>query len=182
MDSRQQSPPAAGRPVDPPPYAWLDDPAQPFGPVGVGVTLTVGAALAALGAWSVVLGAVAGPDARAARLVVGALLALTGGSIARMGMARRAWRRRHPGLDPLTVARQSGADVDSVFGDGSRTARAGRWLLVGVCAATDLIMVLALRRAVTGQTPTSVGGIVVIVALALFALVVGIVAATSRRR
>ncbi|NUR79792.1 MAG: hypothetical protein HOQ21_05015, partial [Dermatophilaceae bacterium] len=43
------------------------------------------------------------------------------------------------------------------------------------------VMVLALRRAVTGETPTSAGAVVVIVLLGLFAAVIGVTAAMRTR-
>ena len=175
-------PAPVGRPQDPPPYAWLDDPSQPFGPVGIGTTLTLGTLLGGLGLFGVVMGVFAGPDARAARLVVGLVFLVIGAVIVRMGLARRSWRERNPGVDPLAAAKESGANVGSAFGDDSRLARIGRWVLVVVCAVVAVVMALALGRAVTGQTPTSAGGIVVIVLLGVFALVVGGMAVSAGRR
>ena len=43
------TPTSGGRVGDPPPYAWLDDPAQPFGPVGIRTTVVLGSALGAIG-------------------------------------------------------------------------------------------------------------------------------------
>ena len=64
-----------------------------------------------------------------------------------MGVARRAWRQRNPGLDPLAAAVAAGGNVGSAFGDDSPLARVGRWVLVAVCASVVLVAVLALRRA-----------------------------------
>lgn len=167
---------------DPPPYAWLDDPARPLGPVGIGTTVGLGSFLGALGLFGLAYGIFGGEQARGARLGVGIAFVLIGAAIVRMGLARRGWRRRHPGVDPLAAAAGSGADVGSAFGDDSRLARFGRWLLVLVCAFVTLVMVLALRRAVTGETPTSAGGVVVIVVLGLLAAVVGVMALVRTRR
>ncbi|GAA1965137.1 hypothetical protein GCM10009817_01150 [Terrabacter lapilli] len=181
--------PPAGRPTtlgpdqtDPPPYAWLDDPARPLGPVGIGTTVVLGSLLGGIGLFGLAYGLFGGDQARAARLGVGIAFVLIGAVVVRMGLARRAWRRRHPGIDPLAAAVGSGANVGSAFGNGSAAARFGRWLLVAVCALVTVVMVLALRRAVTGETPTSAGGVVVIALLGLFAAVVGAMAAGRTRR
>lgn len=50
-----------GRPDDRPPYAWLDDPAQPFGPVPISTTVGVGALLAGLGVLVLAYGRSAAP-------------------------------------------------------------------------------------------------------------------------
>src|SRR6478609_2091736 len=135
------TPTPGGAPAsDPPPYAWLDDPAQPFGPVGIGTTVVVGSVLGAIGLFGLAYGLFGGDDARGARLGVGI-----------------------------------------AFGDDSRVGRFGRWLLVAVCAFVTLVMVLALRRAATGETPTSAGAVVVIVLLGLFAAVIGVMAAMRTR-
>jgi hypothetical protein len=173
--------PRAGRASDPPPYAWLDDPAQPFGPVGVRTTIVLGSVLGAIGVFGLAFGVFGGDQARGARLGVGIVFVLIGAMVVRMGTARRAWRERNPGVDPLAAAMESGANVGSAFGNESRVGRFGRWLLVVVCAAVTLVMVLALRRAVTGETPTSAGGLVVIVLLGLFAAVIGVMAAMRTR-
>ena len=167
---------------DAPPYVWLDDPAQPFGPVGIGTTVVLGSLLGGTGLFGLAYGLFGGDQARGARLGVGIVFVLIGAVVVRMGLARRAWRRRHPGLDPLVAATEAGANVGSPFGDDSRLGRVGRWVLVLVCASVTLVMVLALRRAVTGETPTSAGGVVVIVLLGLFAAVIGIMAAMRTRR
>ncbi|MDN5766648.1 MAG: hypothetical protein L0H96_13995 [Humibacillus sp.] len=163
----------SGRRDDRPPYAWLDDPAQPFGPVGIGTTLSLGGLLAGLGLLGLVYGAFGGPDARPARLVVGACFAVIGVVVVRMGVARRDWRRHHPGVDPLSAAREAGANVGSPLGDDSRPARIGRWVLVAVCGAVVLVSVLSLIRMVTGASPASAGGVIVIVGLGLLAGAVG---------
>ena len=124
------TPTPGGAPAsDPPPYAWLDDPAQPFGPVGIGTTVVVGSVLGAIGLFGLAYGLFGGDDARGARLGVGIAFVLIGAVIVRMGTARRAWRRRNPGVDPRTAAVESGANVGSAFGDDSRVGRFGRWLL-----------------------------------------------------
>ncbi|MER7073632.1 hypothetical protein [Terrabacter sp. NPDC000476] len=175
-------PPSAGaRPGDPPPYAWLDDPAQPFGPVGIRTTVVIGSALGAMGLFGLAFGLLGGDQGRAARLGVGIVFVLIGAVVVRMGTARRAWRDRNPGVDPLAAAVESGANVGSAFGDQSRVGRFGRWLLVAVCAFVTIVMALALRRAVTGETPTSAGAMVVIVLLGLFAAVIGVMAAMRTR-
>lgn len=173
---------SSGPASDPPPYAWLDDPAQPFGPVGIGTTIGLGSALGAIGLFGLAYGVFGGDDARGARLGVGVAFVLIGAVIVRMGVARRAWRQRHPGVDPLAAAGEAGGNVGSAFGDDSRVGRFGRWLLVAVCAAITVVMALALRRALTGETPTSAGGLVVIAALGLLAAVVGVLAALRTRR
>lgn len=177
-------PPRNGQPDagDPPPYAWLDDPARPFGPVGIRTTVSLGSFLGGIGLFGLAYGLFGGDQARGARLGVGIAFVLIGAVVARMGLARRAWRERHSGVDPLAAAVESGADVGSAFGGDSPVARFGRWLLVAVCALVTLVMVLALRRAVTGETPTSAGGVVVIVLLGLFAAAIGVMAARRTRR
>ena len=170
------------RPNDPPPYPWLDDPAQPFGPVGVRTTMLLGALLAGIGLFGVAYGVFGGDQARGARLVVGIAFVVLGAVIARMGVARQAWRRRNPGVDPLAAAVEAGANVGSAFGNDSRLARVGRWVLVAVCAFVVVVAVLALRRAATGETPTSAGAVVVIVLLGLFAGSIGVMALLRTRR
>ncbi len=181
---RERAHPSAergARPSDPPPYAWLDDPAQPFGPVGIRTTVVIGSALGAMGLFGLAFGLFGGDQGRAARLGVGIVFVLIGAVVVRMGTARRAWRARNPGVDPLAAAVESGANVGSAFGDQSRVGRVGRWLLVAVCAFVTIVMALALRRAVTGETPTSAGAMVVIVLLGLFAAVIGVMAAVRTR-
>lgn len=167
---------------DPPPYAWLDDPAQPFGPVGITTTIVLGSALGAMGLFGLAYGVLGGDQARGARLGVGIAFVVIGAVIVRMGTARRAWRHRNPGVDPLVAAVESGANVGSAFGNQSRVGRFGRWLLVAVCALVTIVMILALRRAATGETPTSAGAVVVIVLLGLFAAVIGVMAAMRTGR
>ena len=173
---------APDRRNDPPPYAWLDDPSRMAGAVSPMATVAMGTLLVAVGLFAVVLGVFGGPEARVARLCTGLPIALIGAFIVHMGTARRAWRRRNPDADPLQAAVESGANVGSALGNDSRLARVGRWVLVAVCAFVTLVMVLALRRAVSGQTPTSAGSIVVIVLLGLLAAVVGVMAAVRTGR
>lgn len=152
-----------------PPYVWLDDPAQPFSPVPVGVCYALGALLAAVGLFGVVLGLTQPGDTRAARLVVGLPIAVLGLVIVQMGRSRRAWRARYPGLDPVQVARAQGGNVGSVWGNDSRTARLGRWLLVVVSAAGSALCVFSAIRAfsgASGSTPT-VGLVLLVLALGL---------------
>ncbi|TQM64117.1 hypothetical protein [Humibacillus xanthopallidus] len=172
-------PAPVGRPTDPPPYAWLDDPAQPFGPVGVGTTLTMGSFVTGLGLLGVGYGIFGGADARVARLVVGVAFVVLGAVILRMGLARQAWRARNPGIDPLEAAVTSGANVGSALGDDSATGRIGRWILAGVCAAVVLVCVLALTRIGSGQSEGGVGAIVLVVLLGALAGTVGVL--TLRR-
>lgn len=169
---------------DPPPYAWLEDPTRPLGPVGVRTTVVLGAVLGGVGLFSLAYAVFGGPDARAARSVAGFAFVVIGAVVVRMGLVRRAWRRRHPGLDPLEAATAAGGNVGDAFGDDSMVARVGRWVLVVVCAAVTLVTVLALRRAVTGETPTGAGAMVVILLLGAFSALVGVAAvvAGSRRR
>lgn len=189
MTSPDQGPdqgpdPRAGRPDglpgqpsrtdDPPPYAWLDDPAQPFGPVGIGTSVVVGSLLLGLGLLGVGYGLLGGPDARVARLVVGVAFVVIGAVVVRMGTARRAWRARNPGADPLQAAVASGANVGSALGDDSRTGRVGRWILVVVCAAVLLVSVLALTRIGSGQSEGGIGAVVLIVLLGALAGTVGV--------
>ena len=163
----------ASRRDDRPPYAWLDDPAQPFGPVGIGTTLGFGVLFGGLGVLGLAYGAFGGPDARAARLAVGVCFAIIGLVVVRMGVARRAWRRHHPGVDPLTAAKAAGANVGSALGDDSRPARVGRWVLVAVCGAVVLVSVFSLVRVLTGASQASAGGVLVIVGLGVLAGAVG---------
>ena len=163
-----------GRPDDPPPYAWLDDPAQPFGPVGIGTTLTMGSLLLGLGLLGVGYGVLGGPDARAARLGVGVIFVVIGAVVLRMGTARRAWRARNPGVDPLQAATGSGANVGSALGDDSATGRIGRWILVVVCAAVVLVCLLALTRIGSGRSEGGAGAIILVVLLGALAGTVGV--------
>lgn len=81
-----------------------------------------------LGVWMAVGGGVnATGAARAGTLAVGTLLALIGAQSVRMGLRRRAWRQRHPGVDPLEVARSQHANVGSALCDDSAFARVFRW-------------------------------------------------------
>ncbi len=173
--------PAPRRTDDPPPYAWLDDPAQPFGPVGIGTTLTMGSLLLGLGLLGVGYGVLGGPDARAARLGVGVVFVVIGAVVLRMGMARRAWRARNPGLDPLQAANASGANVGSALGDDSATGRMGRWILVAVCAAVVLVCLLALTRIGSGQSEGGAGAIVIVVLLGALAGSVGVLGLRRRK-
>ena len=122
---------------DPPPYAWLDDPAQPFGPVGITTTIVLGSALGAMGLFGLAYGVLGGDQARGARLGVGIAFVVIGAVIVRMGTARRAWRHRNPGVDPLVAAVESGANVGSAFGNQSRVGRFGRWLLYSTDPTLD---------------------------------------------
>ena len=172
---------------DPPPYAWLDDPAQPFGPVGIGTTLTMGSLLLGLGILGVGYGVLGGPDARGARLGVGLAFVVIGAVVLRMGTTRRAWRARHPGVDPLTAAQEAGADVGSALGTDSATGRIGRWILVAVCAAVVVVCILALTRIGSGQSEGGAGAIVLVVLLGTLAGTVGVLSlrrpkGTSRGR
>ncbi len=144
----------------------------------------LGAVLGGVGLFSLAYAVFGGPDARVARSVAGFAFVVIGAVVVRMGVARRAWRRRHPGVDPLEAATAAGGNVGDAFGNDSRAAQVGRWVLVVVCAAVTLVMVLALRRAVTGETPTDAGAMVVIVLLGAFPALVGVaaLAAGSRRR
>ncbi|MEO6956541.1 MAG: hypothetical protein ABI137_07350 [Antricoccus sp.] len=109
-----------------------------------------------------------------AQLGVGVCFAIIGVVVVRMGVARRGWRRRHPGVDPLTAAKEASANVGSPFGDNSRTARVGRWVLVAVCAAVVFVCVGSLIRIVTGTSQGSVGAVIIIVALGLLTAAVGV--------
>ena len=172
----------ARRPTDdPPPYAWLDDPAQPFGPVGIGTTLTMGSLLLGLGLLGVGYGVLGGPDARAARLGVGVVFVVIGAVVLHMGAARRAWRARNPGVDPLQAATGSGANVGSALGNDSATGRIGRWILVAVCAAVVLICILALTRIGSGQSEGGPGAIILVVLLGALAGTVGVLGLRRRR-
>ncbi|GGM97310.1 hypothetical protein GCM10009721_25350 [Terrabacter tumescens] len=146
--------------------------------------MVLGAVLGGVGLFSLAYAVFGGPDARVARSVAGFAFVVIGAVVVRMGVARRAWRRRHPGVDPLEAATAAGGNVGDAFGNDSRAAQVGRWVLVVVCAAVTLVMVLALRRAVTGETPTDAGAMVVIVLLGAFPALVGVaaLAAGSRRR
>jgi hypothetical protein len=173
--------PEPGPTDDPPPYAWLDDPAQPFGPVGIGTTLTMGSLLLGLGLLGVGYGVLGGPDARAARLGVGVVFVIIGAVVLRMGTARRAWRARNPGLDPLQAATRSGANVGSALGNDSPTGRIGRWILGAVCAAVVLVCLIALTRIGSGQSEGGAGAIVLVVLLGALAGTVGVLALRRRR-
>lgn len=157
----------AGDRPDRPPFAWLEDTSRPFGPVGVGTTIGAGLFLVAIGVFGLAYGIFGGPAARGARLGVGVAMFLLGGVIVWMGVARRRWRRRHPGVDPLEAARASGANVGSAFGNDSWPARLGRWLLVLVSAFLVLVCVLSVRRALTEPGSASPLQVVLIVALGL---------------
>ena len=157
-------------------------PAQPFGPVGISTSLVLGGMLAGLGGLGLAYGAFGGPDARAARLVVGACFAIIGLVVVRMGVARRDWRPRHPGVDPLTPVKKAGANVGSPFGNDSRTARVGRWVLVAVCAVVMLVSVLSLIRLVTGTSQGGAGAVALVVALGLPAGVLGVMSLRRSRR
>ena len=169
------------QPTDPPPYAWLDDPAQPFGPVGIGTTLTMGSFVTGIGLLGVGYGVFGGGDARVARLVVGVVFLALGAPILRMGLARRAWRARNPGVDPFVAALTSGANVGSPLGDDSVIARIGRWILIVVCAAVVVVCVLALVRIGSGQSAGGAGAVILVVLLGALAGTVGMLSLRRSR-
>lgn len=151
---------------DPPPYPWLDDPAQPFGPVPPMLAVGMGVLVGPLGVWMAVAGGLnATGGARAGTVVVGVLLVIIGLQSVRMGVRRRAWRQRHPGVDPLEVARKQNANVGSALGNDSRFARGFRWVLVAVCAIVVLFALVALVMGLIGDRPASPGVLVVLAAL-----------------
>jgi hypothetical protein len=158
---------------DAPPYAWLDDPAQPFGPVGIVTTVVVGVGLVAVGLFAVVLGLLGDPEVRAARVWSGLPIAVIGAVIIRMGVARRAWRRRNPGVDPLAAAHAAGANVGSAFGNDSWPARIGRWTLVLVSAVVAVASGVALRNELGSPGSTSIVELVIIAGLGLLAVWTG---------
>lgn len=152
--------------ADPPPYPWLDDPAQPFGPVPPMLAVAMGVLVGPLGAWMAVAGGLnATGGARAGTVVVGVILVLVGGQSVRMGLRRRAWRQRHPGVDPLEVARAQNANVGSALGNDSGFARAFRWVLVVVCAVVGLFALVALLVGLTGDRPATPVVLAVLAAL-----------------
>lgn len=173
---------APDRRDDPPPYAWLDDPSRMAGAVSPMATVVMGSLLVAVGLFAVLLGVLGGPAPRVARLSTGLPIALIGAFIVHMGTARRAWRRRNPGTDPLEAAARSGANVGSPWGNDSLPARLARGVLVLVCALIVLVCAMALRNAASGASPASGGEVVVIVLLGLLAAVVGVRAAVRTRR
>ena len=99
---------------------------------------------------------------------------IIGAVVLHMGTARRAWRARNPGLDPLEAATRSGANVGSALGDDSATGRIGRWILVAVCAAVVLVCILALTRIGSGQSEGGAGAIILVVLLGTLAGTVGV--------
>ena len=151
---------------DPPPYPWLDDPAQPFGPVPPMLAVAMGLVVGPLGVWMAVAGGLnAAGGERVATLVVGVLLVLIGLQSVRMGLRRRSWRQRHPGVDPLAVAKAQHANVGSAFGDDSRLARVFRWVLVVVCAVVGLLALLTLVIGLVGARPATPAVLLVLAAL-----------------
>lgn len=151
------------------------------GPVPPGLAIVIGVGLSLVGLFAMVLGVVGGDHARVARIVCGALFVAMGAVVVRMGTARRAWQRRHPGVDPVVVARELRANVGDPLGNDSVGSRIGRWVLVGVCAFVVFICVLAVDGIATGRSPGSVGSVAVTVLLGLVAAAVG-VAPLGRRR
>lgn len=173
---------APNRRDDPPPYAWLDDPSRMAGAVSPGTTIVMGGLLVAVGLFAVVLGVLGAPAPRMARIATGLPIGVIGVLIVHMGTARRAWRRRNPGTEPLEAATQVGANVGSAWGNESLIARIARGVLLVVCALTVLVCALAVRNAVTGTHPASAGEVVITVLLGVLAAVVGVMAATRKRR
>lgn len=173
---------APNRRDDPPPYPWLDDPSRMAGAVSPGTTIVMGGLLVAVGLFAVVLGVLGAPAPRMARIFTGLPIGLIGAFIVHMGTARRAWRRRNPGADPLEEAAQAGANVGSAWGNDSLFARIARGGLLVVCALIVLVCALAVRNAVTGTHPASAGEVVITVLLGVVAAVAGVLAATRNRR
>lgn len=169
---------------DPPPFAWLDDPSRMAGSIPPGMTTFCGAGLAAVGLFGVALGLIAGGADRVevARIATGAPITVIGLVIAHMGRARRAWRLRHPGVDPLGVAEAVGANVGSAVGNGSLTARVGRWVLVLVCAFLVFVCTLSVVNVATGRYPGSIGAMVAVVLIGIFAAVLGVVTVRHARK
>lgn len=178
-DSRQRPIEVHSLRDDPPPFPWLDDPDRWRGPVPIGLALVIGSGLALIGLFALVLGVLGGDHGRVARLVCGVLFVPMGGFIVHMGTARRAWRRRHPGVDPVAVARELGAKVGDPLGIDSFASRVGRWVVVLVCAFVVLISVLSVAGVVTGRSAGSVASVVLVVLLGLAAAFIG--AQTLRR-
>lgn len=80
-------------------------------------------------------------------------------------MRRRAWRQRHPGVDPLEVALAQNANVGSALGNDSGFSRVFRWVLVVVCVIVGLIALPALVMGLVGDRPATPAVLVVLAIL-----------------
>ncbi len=87
---------------DPAPYAWLDDDNRMAGTIAPGATMVFGAFFLVTATASAVA-AVA--TQHLPGLWFAFAFALLGAQLLRMGPARRAWRVRHPGIDPCRASR-----------------------------------------------------------------------------
>lgn len=174
-----QAPLWKGEP-DPAPYAWLDDDARMAGSMPPSVTMGYG--IFFLGA-AVACAVAAVTSSHLFGLWIGLAFGAMGGFILHMGLARRAWRRRHPGVDPLTTVR-SWTD-GSPFGSDRRSAGVMRWVLLVVCGLLALFAAASLVATFVGSSSrgesasTLWGGRVLLVLL--LALFVAVARADWRR-
>ncbi|WP_295696483.1 phage holin family protein [Lapillicoccus sp.] len=154
--------------TDPAPYAWLDDNARMAGAISPGVTAAYGLFFLAT---ALVLVIVSFSSHHLGGLWIALGFGLIGGQVLRMGLARRAWRLRHPGVDPLsTVPSPTGG---SAYGPDTRSASVGRWVIFVLCVLLGLLLVIALVDsfvATSTATSATVGSKVLLVLLAVLVL------------
>lgn len=131
--------------LDPAPYAWLDDRGRMAGSVPIAVNLVVGAILLA-GAVAIVVLVFQRPAAPTA--VRAGLFALLGGYLVRMGVKRRSWAHRHPGVDPASALPSWAPDGPVVASTVSGAA--ARWMLILV---STVLAPAGLALMVTVVTP-----------------------------
>lgn len=162
---RSERPTAAD---DPAPYAWLDDDNRMAGTISPGATMVFGAFFLVTATASAVA-AVATQHLPGLWFALG--FALLGAQLLRMGLARRAWRSRHPGIDPLSsVPSPTGG---SAFGPDTRTAAVGRAVLLVFCLLVGLVFVIATIQSFLAGSSATVGTKLVLVFLSALVLAVG---------
>lgn len=158
---------------DPAPYAWMDLPFRPTPgqTVGFGVFF-LGCALVYL-----VIFVVTYPGYVAGGIVfVIALFAVMGGLLVSAGRSRQAWRRRHPGVDPLTATKPRWG---STFGPASLPGAVARivvlvvaWAGAAFCAVLAVAVLRAPDSAEVGASGR-VGAFVLLLGVAAVLAIVG---------
>lgn len=153
---------------DPAPYAYLDDDARMAGAISPGATTGFGVFFLA---FTVALVIVSFAYDAHPGLWFALVFGLIGGQLVRMGLARRAWRARNPGVDPLsTVPSPTGG---SAYGPDTRAGSVGRWVLLVLCVVLGLLFVVTLIASFTAGSTVTVATQVVLLVLSVLVLSVG---------
>ena len=138
---------------DPPPFTYLDNPGRAAGAMPPGVTIGYGVFfLAAAAVLLAILIVNTHADFAWAGLFSVVLFGAIGGVVLYVGLARRAWRKRHPGVDPLAAERTTPSS-GSAFGPDTAFARVCRVVLLALCWGFAAICVVALGSSLSHRDP-----------------------------